>query len=152
MKIETKAWAALCLIAVVLVIMGCAKTDGLNRVEVSGTVTFDGAPLESGSIAFIPDAGTTAPSVGGPIQAGKFHLTTAEGPVAGKYKVMIRASRPTGRQVEAGPGASDPTAMVDEVEMFIPEKYNSKTELTAEIGPSTGELSFDLKGDGGEKK
>jgi hypothetical protein len=56
------------------------------------------------------------------------------------------------RQVEAGPGASDPTAMVDEIEMFIPEKYNSKTELTAEIGPSTGPLSFDLKGDGGEKK
>ncbi|GEM_PF-3322795 len=36
--------------------------------------------------------------------------------------------------------------------MFIPGKYNSKTELTAEIGPSTGPLSFDLKADGGEKK
>lgn len=150
MTIQTKAWAVACMIAVVAGILGCRKSDGLNRVEVSGTVTFDGAPLETGSIALIPEEGTAGPSVGGPIQAGKFQLTAAEGPVAGKYKIMIRASRKTGRQIEAGEGADDPTAMVDEIEMFIPEKYNSKTELTAEIGPSTGPLAFDLKSEGGE--
>lgn len=147
MTVQTKAWAAQCLLTLVAMIAGCAKSDAVNCVEVRGTVTFDGMPLESGSIVLTPDEATTGPSVGGPIQAGKFHLPAAEGPAAGKYTVMIQASRRTGRQVEAGKGAREPTAIVDEYEIFIPAKYNSKTELAAKIGPKSGELNFDLKAD-----
>lgn len=146
MAARSVGWAAALAMAAAAGLVGCGGGDGLNRVEIRGTVSFDGAPLETGSIAFIPDGGTSAPSVGGAIKDGKFHLPRAQGPVVGTYKVMIQASRKTGRQIVAGEGANDPNAMVDEVEMFIPEKYNSKTELTAQVGPDTGPLAFDLLG------
>jgi hypothetical protein len=33
----------------------------------------------------------------------------------------------------------------DWIEQFIPEKYNEKTELTAEVGSAKTEHNFDLK-------
>ena len=124
---------------------GCGDS-GLERAEVHGNVTFDGTPVESGSIAFIPAQGTQGPSAGGAISSGSYHLARADGPVPGPHRVEIRATRKTGQQVEAGEGASDPTAMVDEITMFIPDKYNSQSTLTADVQPGANEFNFDLEG------
>ncbi len=126
---------------------GCGGS-GPPRGEVQGTVTFNGTPLESGSIAFTPIEGTKGPSTGGRISDGAYHIPENEGPVVGQHCVEIRATRPTGEQVKAGEGADDPEAMVDQVEMFIPAEYNSQSTLTAEIQAGTNELDFDLQGNG----
>jgi hypothetical protein len=81
------------------------------------------------------------------IRNGKYHLRGNEAPVVGKHRVLIQATRSTGRQVEAGEGADDPNTMVDEVEMFIPAKYNRSSELTVDIQPGSNEFPFALDAD-----
>src|SRR5215203_2181908 len=44
---------------------GCGQGDGLDRKEVSGTVTFDGKPLPNGSIQFLPGAAVQGVAVSG---------------------------------------------------------------------------------------
>jgi hypothetical protein len=138
---------ALPLLLALQAIAGCGDA-GPERAEVLGKVTFEGTPVASGSIAFIPAPGTTGPSVGGAINDGAYRIARSQGPVLGSYRVEIRATRKTGRQVAAGEGADDPAAMVDEVEMFIPEKYHSQSTLTADIQSGVNEFDFQLSGDG----
>lgn len=124
---------------------GCGGNGAeLNRAEVSGDVTVNGAPLEEGSIAFLPTEGTQGPSVGGTINQGRYLIPVEEGPVVGTYRVEIRATRETGRKIEAGP-PSPPGTMIDEVKAFIPAKYNAKSTLTAEIKSGTNESDYDLR-------
>ena len=78
-----------CSLAVVCVALaGCG--DGLKRQRVQGTVTFQGQPVEFGAIFFEPTAsvGKVAPTVYLPIRDGKYD-TGDEGPVAGKYRVVV---------------------------------------------------------------
>ena len=140
--------ALLCAVGVALAINGCGGDSGPERAEVSGSVTFAGQPIETGSIAFIPDGATSGPSVGGSIRDGMYHIPRSEGPVIGTHRILIQATRPTGQQVEAGEGADDPAAMVDEVEMYIPERYNRNSELTADVQPGSNQFDFALEGDG----
>ncbi len=49
------------ILTVVLFSWGCGSAD---RANVSGKVTLDGQPLETGSIAFEPIEGTQSPSAG----------------------------------------------------------------------------------------
>ena len=81
-----------------LVPLGCSGTDG--RVSVSGKVTLDGDPLDSGLISFRPAAGTSANSSGGQITAGSYELPASKGLKPGKYVVTVQAFRKTGKMVE----------------------------------------------------
>jgi hypothetical protein len=77
-----------------LVVLGCSDTSGLpSRVRVSGTVTYQGKPLERGTISFSPvDAGGRG--AGGSIVDGRYSLTTLDqddGALPGKYRVSILA-------------------------------------------------------------
>lgn len=137
-------WGRLFPVLLLAPVIGCG--DGGSRAEVSGSVTFEKAPVEAGSIAFIPIEGTKGPSTGGSIQAGKYHIPRRDGPVIGPHRVEIRATRTTGEQVPAGPGSPDPSAMVDVVQMFIPSKYNSASALTANIQAGVNTFDFDLVG------
>ena len=128
--------------------IGCSEAER-DGCEVQGSVTFAGEPIQSGSIAFMPIKGTEGSSTGGPINEGRYHLDRNIGPVTGLHRVEIRAVRKTGRQMKAGEGGIDPEAMIDEIEMFIPAVYNSKSTLTASIQGDTDELNFDLDGDAG---
>jgi hypothetical protein len=122
--------------------VGCG--DEGSRAEVHGTVTFEKQPVESGSIAFIPIDGTQGPATGGPIEGGAYRLARRDGPVIGPHRVEIRATRKTGQQILAGPGAENPSAMVDVVEMHVPAKYNSQSTLTAKIQAGVNKFDFDL--------
>ena len=147
MSIRFRSCLALPFLLALSAAAGCGDA-GPERAEVLGKVTFEGTPVESGSIAFIPAQGTTGPSVGGGISGGAYRIARSDGPCLGPHRVEIRATRKTGRQVPAGEGASDPAAMIDEIEMFIPEKYHSKSTLTANIQSGTNECDFELTGEG----
>jgi hypothetical protein len=73
----------------ILVLAGCGG-DGFDHRRIQGTVTFDGKPVESGSIFFEPTAsvGTYAPTLYLKVQNGKFD-TGEEGPIPGKYTVVV---------------------------------------------------------------
>lgn len=113
------------LAVLLLLATGCSR-----GVNVEGEVTFDGQPVESGSIVFEPADGQ-GPSFGGSIESGRYAVS---GQSAGSMIVRIRAVRKTGRQVESGP-PDPPGTMVDEVEAYIPAVYNSQSTLTREVAP-----------------
>jgi hypothetical protein len=125
-------FALLCLL---LLLPACGS--GPRKVPVSGTVSFDGKPVADGDIIFEDVDPKLGPDAG-KIKDGKFAFTAK----AGQKKVKIQASR-LEKLPEGKKGAMGETEMpVD----YIPEHYNSKTELKEEVKSSgTNTFTFDLK-------
>ena len=91
--------------SVTLVITSCGGTDdGLGRrFPVSGTVTYNGKPLEKGSISFIPDD-PKGVGASGAIENGSYTMSTggnSDGARAGKYKVTITAKEDSSAKAKA---------------------------------------------------
>jgi hypothetical protein len=115
---------------------------GSNRNTIEGAVTFDGQPVERGSITFEPASGE-GPSAGGTIQNGRYKID-ADGITPGEMVVRISAARSTGKKVEAGP-PEPPGTMVDEVRPYIPANYNERSVLTVQVKPGKTTQDFALK-------
>jgi hypothetical protein len=128
-----------CLAAVCLVILTGCGDRGPRRVPVEGTVTFDGKPLAAGDIRFLSIPGTAPVVVGTEISEGRFLVPAKAGPLPGKYRVEIAVSRKTGRKVQ-NPMTEQ---MVDEIVESLPERYNCRSELTAEV-TEAGPNGFDF--------
>lgn len=124
-------------------LFGCGRSE---RMSVEGTVTLDGQPLEKGSIQLSPLPGTNGPTSGADIVAGKFVIRSSGGPFAGSFRVQITAGGPTGRRV------LDPrsNSMIDEYGQILPARYNSQSELQAEVkAGDSNRLEFALASDKG---
>jgi hypothetical protein len=106
-----------CLAAALLLVGGC----GDKMCKVTGEVTFDGKPVESGEVQFTPEDPHHRTEVG-QIKDGKFELRSTPG----KMKVEVKASR-------AIPGTKDPLNPGPIIDSYIPARYNTNTELTAEV-------------------
>lgn len=125
---------------VALTFIGCGGGDELERVIVSGNVTFDGQPIEKGQIRFIPADGTPGPITVDPIDNGYYTTENTAGVPVGAHRVEILgydgeeyANAPT------GPGAPP-------VRQLLPKKYNKESELrvTLESGQDDDHLDFKL--------
>jgi len=122
---------------------GCgpaAPYEGAKRVPLTGRVTFAGDPVDGGSISFIPESDSLRVA-GGPIVQGQYSVNGNQGANIGKYKVQIHWSKPTGKKHYD----SDTMEMVSEFKEIIPAKYNSQTELSADVIDAANEFNFDLK-------
>ena len=76
----------LTLLTIALLSFGCAKKDPFNRQEVSGTVTLNGKPVDTGSIYFEPQEGQGV-ATNASISKGAFRLPKeTNGLSPGKYK------------------------------------------------------------------
>ena len=115
---------------IVLLLIGCGQQGDRQRLE--GTVTLDGAPLAEGQITFLPQPGTKGPTAGGQITEGHFSIPHEGGTFTGKFLVKITATRKTGKQVKN----YALNEMIDEIEQFLPFRYNRQSELTAEVNAS----------------
>ena len=120
---------------------GCGS-DGPPKFALSGQVTYDGQPVSNGNIGFIASDASTGKSAGCEVVDGRYQIPRYEGLLAGTYKVVIYAERPTGRKLQADEGSSE---MVDELEQYIPEIYNARSTLTVEISSDREDLNFDLE-------
>ncbi|MCA9081516.1 MAG: carboxypeptidase regulatory-like domain-containing protein, partial [Planctomycetaceae bacterium] len=86
-----------------LVAAGCGGgvSDAPDLGVVSGTVTFDGQPLEGAQVIFVPDSkqGTTGPSSNATTDSsGKFELIGSggkPGAVIGKHVVTVSVPGPS---------------------------------------------------------
>jgi hypothetical protein len=119
---------------------GCGGDS--RRQAIEGTVTLDGQPLETGQISFRPQPGSPGPTAGAPIAQGRFSIKPKGGTFAGGFRVEITASRPTGRKVPDRFTGSP----VDEISQYLPAKYNTQSELTAQVkaeGPNRFEFTLD---------
>ena len=118
------------LVALLLAGAGCGQS-GPKKLDVSGTVKYDGQEVTEGFITFFPEDKNIGPEAG-PIKDGRYTAKAVEG----KNKVQITATRPV-------PGKKGPMGE-DFVEQYIPEKYNTQTTLSAEVGSGKTEHNFDL--------
>ena len=123
-----------------LLCVGC----GNGRYPITGEVTFDGKPVEVGTIVFEPADGQ-GPTTGGKIKDGKYALADNAAPLPGKKKVRISAARKTGRRIPAGPPAP-PDMMVEETIRYIPRTYNERTTLFCDVSSDgSRQIDFNLK-------
>lgn len=129
--------ATLLAVFVMAGVTGCGSSGGgPKEYPVTGTVKFDGTPVETGQILF---RATERDKRGysGSITNGAYDLKAE----AGKMTVQITASRIIpGKFDESNPGEKSPVG-----EMYIPARYNTQTELTAEVKPGKNSIDFDLK-------
>lgn len=110
---------ALCCLA------GCSSSP--REVLVSGTVTYQNQPIESGEIIFA-DAAGSAPSAYARVTGGKYEIRT----LPGAKQVRITATKETGKILEGAMGAKVPER-ID----LLPAQYNSSTTLTCTVSPGT---------------
>jgi hypothetical protein len=112
----------------VIVLAGCGPHS--DRLEISGEVTLDGAPLNGGSIRFTSLSERTI-STGSNVEDGEFDIPQEKGLPPGTYHVEITApdrdSPPI--MVVAIPG--EPPIPVQPER--IPAKYNTDSKQTFEV-------------------
>ena len=114
-------------LALTLVVVGCGKRDGIERVLVSGNVTFRGEPLEKGQIRFIPTDGTSGPITVEPIVDGYYTSEDVGGVPVGEHRVEILGyDAEVYAKAPKGPGSPA-------IPQLLPKKYNRESELKATL-------------------
>src|SRR5262245_59125792 len=127
--------AASVAMAAVLLPPGCS---GPPYGDVRGEVTLDGQPVREGVVQFTPVDGST-PTAEALITEGKFSVRV---PVT-KHRVSISAPK-----VPPGSSSSPNSKPIDSTwaaEQLIPARYNSRSELTAEVTKGVNDIPFHLK-------
>lgn len=128
------------IVTVVGVLAGCGgSSDGLKREPVSGRVTLDGQVVGKGEITFAPTGGG-APIAAALIENGSYTVERAHGPTLGPQLVRVWSKQPTGKKL---PSDVDPGTFFEVTREVIPDRYNIKSELQAEVKEG-GENLFDF--------
>jgi hypothetical protein len=138
--------SALASVVLALTVLGCGGNGRLPTAPVSGTVTFESAPVPTGSLLFVPEGG--GPSAQGNIDAeGRYTLgtyTTNDGAILGRFKVMITAfTQPTGGTglpEDAIKGDAAPISLISEVYGDL-----ENSGLTATVVKGKNVVNFDLE-------
>ncbi|MDO4583617.1 MAG: hypothetical protein Q4D62_05880 [Planctomycetia bacterium] len=111
----------------ILLIFGCSPTE--KTCTLSGTVTYQGKPVEKGSISFLGEKS----SEGAEIVDGRYACQVTPG---------TKTVQITGAKRVPPAKGDDPTLIL--YEDYIPAKYNWKSTLTVEV-QENAEKNFDLK-------
>ena len=140
----------LLLIVTVFCASGCGRA-GPKTSSVTGVVTIEGKPEADLQVTFEPQVPKgekiTGSAVGGisvgiTDAEGKFELTYRDGKqkgaVVGPHLVKIVSAK--------GGGAAPENPADAEPQLVIPQEYNRRTTLKAEVNEGDNEFDFDLKG------
>jgi hypothetical protein len=127
------------MVGILAAIVGCGEADG--RLPLSGVVTWQGRPLQRGSIVFVPASGHRGPKVGAEIVAGQYQIAKERGPTAGTYRVEVRSD--SGERPHSPTDSRPRTAPVAQP-VSISSEFNSQSRLTVAISADRTELDFAL--------
>jgi len=127
--------------ATVAASIGCGRS-GPDRVVVTGTVKYNGTPIESGKIRFIPTKGTMAPMSGSVISNGQYRVDAKGGVPVGTHRIEIVGHRVDPRFADA---AVDPGVESElPKEQYIPKKYNENSELEITVTAQKAAITKDF--------
>ncbi|MEI7683402.1 MAG: hypothetical protein WCL32_00135 [Planctomycetota bacterium] len=112
------------------------------RARVSGIVTYEGKPLETGAITFFPVDGKS-PTAGAMIAQGEYSAVVA----LGEMKVVISAPKIVGRRMLYANNPQSPE--MDLTVDVLPERYNERSTLKVVFASAVEKRDFDLKKDAG---
>jgi len=137
-------WLSVALVACVGVafVAGCGGGDTGGRLGVSGNVTFQGSPLDQGTIEFTSTGEGATVHTGAMIQGGSYTVPAEQGLPPGTYLVRISSAvEDASAPVPEMPGMAEDGA--PQAEERIPAEYNteSKQEVTVTSG---GSSTFDF--------
>ncbi len=135
-------------------VAGCGGSDtsyeGPQRTAVSGTVTFDGQPIPSGTVSFIPQSADQARATGY-IANGTYEIKEGQGPNLGSYRVEFSWKEQVGGEDgESEDGESEDEESEDgsdegaEYVEKLPAKYTTESEITVEFKAGETEHNFTL--------
>jgi hypothetical protein len=113
-------------------VAGCGPRN--DRLAVSGNVTLDGAPLDTGSIRFTSQGTEKLSASGATIGNGEFQVPQEKGLPPGTYHVEISAPDTNGPLVSYR-GAPGQPAMPPTAPERIPPEYNSNSKHSIEVTP-----------------
>jgi hypothetical protein len=119
----------------VALVVGCGNPTG--RVGLSGSVTFRGKPVDSGTIQFRARAGTGGDAAVAAIVNGRYDIPAAHGVPPGTYEVVISSPDPNPPKIGEGYGLSAER---------LPAKVNTATTLKVEVtarGPNQFDFPID---------
>jgi hypothetical protein len=119
----------------IVVVAGCQRGPQLGRV--TGTVTANGEPLPFAYVVFNPVKPPRSYGSAYANERGQYELkfsSTSNGAPVGKHQVSI-----TSAKADELPDNAKPSARLK-----IPSKYNSATELQAEVKPGSNVIDFAL--------
>jgi len=111
-----------------LLSVGCGPTNNTGRYGITGVVTFQGKPLDRGTIEFAAEPGGNAAG-GAMIQDGRYSVPESHGLRPGVYRVRLYSSAAS----SAGPAPQFPGESGPPAKERIPPQYNSKSTLTAKV-------------------
>jgi hypothetical protein len=99
-----------------LLLTGCNASDGPERFQVSGMVTFNDQPVPAGEVILTPDheKGNQGPAAYAVIRQGRYETEPGKGGLGGPYKVRI-----TGQSGEATGALSDVRKLFDDYETTV---------------------------------
>lgn len=125
---------------------GCGPKHSATA-SVGGRVTYQGKPVVTGQIMFLPEHGR--PAVGSIGPDGSYTLTTFEpgdGALLGRCRVTIDARRVIGELAPEGTEDAGGIYVPPRVEQLVPEKYSrpETSALTVEVKPGENVFDFDL--------
>jgi hypothetical protein len=115
-------------------------------MHVWGQVTFDGKPVDTGTIEFTPTEGTTGEANRAEVKAGKYDIPAGVGPSKGTYKVTITADRPVPGKVYKNPFGNRFKNLppIEEMENYIPDKYSAQSTLKVTVSEDASKNQFDF--------
>ncbi len=117
---------------------GCGDA---TKARLKGNVTFDGRPIEEGSISFLPADGTDSRKASAAVLNGVYDIPADRAPTPGKFKIEISWMRKTGNKIaSADPGMG----AADETKEAIPAKYNRDSTLVRDLVAGENKLDFKL--------
>ena len=121
--------------------IGGCKPGGIERVVVTGQVTYNGKPVEVGIIRFAPQAGSGLPVSAGRIEDGRYTADTRGGVPVGTHRIEI-----TSYIAADGSKVENLLSTTTATRQLLPQQFNRKSDMMREIlaeDPFT--LDFDLR-------
>lgn len=124
------------------ILVGCGqvKYPGDKRFPLAGSASYDGQPIDLGSLTLTPTAGEAKSFSGGVIQEGKYEIPEVKGPNAGTYRVEFHWLKLTGKQLLD----STTGEMYDERVEALPGRFHKKSELTVVVPAPDNTHNFEL--------
>jgi hypothetical protein len=132
----------------ILAACGCGTRSGLEKVIVSGKISYRGEPIQEGEIRFTPIKGTRGMANITYINRGEYRFTGRGGVQVGTFRVEVLSYRPIpgAKPYTAEQADGRPEIKVGEIptEQFLPPEYNKKSTLEVTIDSESDEITRDF--------
>ena len=127
----------------IVMFAGCGPRS--DRLEVTGNVKLDGAPLDQGSIRFTSTGTEKLVASGAAIANGEFIVPQEKGLPPGTYLVDISSPDTTGQLVVHKSAPGEPVLPPTARER-IPAEYNSESKHTVDVAEDgDNHFEFDIR-------